>query len=69
MTKTFYNAVRAAQDAIPGTYDMKVNDLSDLISLAYSDERDKIYKAIKLAFEFGFVMGNRATLSRKLKRL
>lgn len=73
MTRTFENAVKAikpdklpAACIIPSPYDMSQEDLAGLIRMAASGD---LAKAIIMAFDFGFVMGNRATISRKLKRL
>lgn len=72
MTKTFDNAIKAArpddktQRTIPHGYDMNADDFLALIKMARSGN---MYEAISQAFCFGFVMGNRATISRKLKRL
>ncbi len=73
MTKMFENATKAVKpegelghSLIPSSYDMYLEDYSDLIGLAISGDPAK---AISLSFYFGFVMGNRATISHKLKRL
>ena len=76
MTKLFENAMKAVKpdgmdqsSIIPSAYDIGLEDLSGLCGLALSKERDSLYHAIVRAFMFGFVMGNRCTLRRKLKRL
>lgn len=77
MTKMFENALKSVQpdgetcgySKIPSSYDMGYEDFAGLLRLANSDEYDAAYKAIIRAFHFGFVMGNRATISRKLPRL
>ena len=73
MTKNFENAIKSARpdgsahsSVIPSCYDMSADDTAELMELAYSKDP---FRAIHLAFVFGFVMGNRATHSRKLKRL
>ena len=73
MTKRFENVMKSIKpdgDAhlskVPTEYDMSVEDFSDLTGMAM--QKDPAY-AIRYAFLFGFVMGNRATISRKLKRL
>jgi hypothetical protein len=72
MTKMFQNAIKAVEPAenkpclIPDSYDMSASDFSDLIGMSLSGNPAK---AIHLAILFGFVMGNRATHSRGLKRL
>ena len=73
MTKTFQNATKVIRPEDPSTkfviptpYDMGVEDLGSLLQMAVSGDPAA---AIILAFNFGFVMGNRATISRNLKRL
>ena len=76
MTKQFQNAIRAvapndifSDTIIPDAYDIGLEDASYLYQLVTTGDGDKIFLALRLAFTFGFVMGNRATHSRKLKRL
>lgn len=76
MTKAFDNAVLAVkpngmdqESIIPSSYDMSMEDLTDLVSMTLSSLPDARMKAITFAFYFGFVMGNRCTHSRKMKRL
>ena len=73
MTRIFKNAINAAKpgtddnrSVIPYPYQMSMEDMQDLILLAV---KGHIYKAIHLAFTFGFVMGNRCTIRRNMKRL
>lgn len=72
MTKLFENAIQsirpdgdAQQSRIPSAYDMSMKDASELTKMAKEDP----FNAITLAFLFGFVMGNRATITRKMKKL
>ena len=72
MTKMFENAIKNAcpenphiSSVIPTAYDMTLEDSADLMELAKTNP----FWAIHYAFVFGFVMGNRATITRKLKRL
>ena len=77
MTKVFENALKAVKpdgldnsSIIPLAYDIGLEDMTELFKLARSDdERNGLYKAITRAFMFGFVMGNRCTHRRKLRRL
>lgn len=75
MTKKFENAIKAVKPdenksgLIPSEYDMGLEDLSGLAEYAMSGSTDAVIYAIIKAFSFGFVMGNRATISRKMKRL
>lgn len=77
MTKVFENAIKAVKpngldqsSIIPYAYDISLEDMTYLFDLAMSDEnRDGLYHAITRAFMFGFVMGNRCTHRRKMKRL
>lgn len=76
MTKLFENALKAVKPdgmdqscVIPSAYDLGLEDLSGLCELALSGKPNGPYHAIVRAFMFGFVMGNRCTLRRKLKRL
>lgn len=74
MTKMFDGAVKrvkpegitAANTVIPQQYDIGFSDMIELLRLAHDG---KAAEAINLAFSFGFVMGNRCTLRRKLHRL
>jgi len=72
MTKMFENAIKSVRpegiqrSIVPSPYSMSCEDFGDLLKMAYSDEA---YKAIELAFFYGFAMGNRCTLRRKMKRL
>jgi hypothetical protein len=70
----FENAINAlypdegsCESLIPSAYEMGAKDMTDLIGLVL--EKGQYWEAISAAFKFGFVMGNRATHSRKLKRL
>ena len=77
MTKLFENAMKAVKpdgmdqsSIIPYAYDIGVEDMTGLFMLARSKtDPNGLYHAIVRAFMFGFVMGNRCTLRRKLKRL
>ena len=72
MTKMFENAIKAVRpeekqhSIVPSAYDMSGGDFCDLIKMAMSGNEAK---AIDLAFMFGFVMGNRCTIRRDMKRL
>ena len=73
MTKRFENAMKSISPSgdnrlskLPTEYDMCLEDYSDLVGMAL--HKDPAY-AIHYAFLFGFVMGNRATITRKMKRL
>ena len=77
MTKVFENALKAVKpdgldnsSIIPSAYDIGLEDMTELFELAMSkDDRYGLYHAIARAFMFGFVMGNRCTHRRKMKRL
>ena len=69
MTKMFENAVEKARETIPYAYDISLPDMQYLLREGFSGDRDRIYSALIAAFHFGFAMGNRATHSRKLRRL
>lgn len=73
MTKLFENAMKSIRPngdnsltKVPTEYDMSLEDYSELTGMAL--QKDPAY-AIHCAFLFGFVMGNRATITRKMKRL
>ena len=73
MTKLFENAMKSIcpkgenhLSKVPSEYDMCLEDFSGLTGMALRE--DPAY-AVHYAFLFGFVMGNRATISRKMKRL
>ncbi len=72
MTKLFENALESIAPGgktelskIPSGYDMSYEDTEGLTELAMTDP----FYAVHYAFLFGFVMGNRATITRKLKKL
>ena len=77
MTKVFENAIKAVKpngmdesSIIPNPYDIGLEDMTGLFDLALSDKNmNGLYHAITQAFMYGFVMGNRCTHSRKMKRL
>lgn len=50
----------------PGNFDMSFEELSYLLQ---EIKKGNSYEAIVTAFNYGFVMGNRATLKNNLKRL
>lgn len=67
LVKTAAKAGAPTDDRIiPNAYQLSIEDLARLFELSHEG---KIMEVIDLAFRFGFVMGNRATVSRKLKRL
>lgn len=73
MTKLFKNAMKSIrpnddvlQSKVPTEYDMSLEDTAGLTEMAMNG--DPFY-AVHYAFLFGFVMGNRATITRKMKRL
>lgn len=73
MTKLFENAMKSIEpddkarlSSIPSEYDLRLEDFTELAKMAM--QGDPCY-AIHYAFMYGFVMGNRATHSRKLRRL
>lgn len=73
MTKLFENALKSIcpngethLSKVPSGYDMSLEDYSELTGMAI--HKDPAY-AVHYAFLFGFVMGNRATITRKMKRL
>ena len=76
MTRIFENAIKAVKpdgmgnsSIIPSPYDISCEDMTGLFQLALSDEPNGLWKAIVRAYLFGFVMGNRCTHRRKMKRL
>ena len=71
MTKQLENAVENTKcgHVIPTAYDLGLEDLQELFEFCTSGSNNAVVAAIITAFRYGFVMGNRATLSRNLKRL
>ena len=76
MTRMFENAIKTVRNengkrasVIPSEYDIGATDFSDLLEMTFSGDRDQQWRALVMSFEFGFVMGNRATISRNIKRL
>jgi len=51
-------------DKIPSAYQMSLEDMTFL----YKCDKP-LWQIIDIVFRFGFVMGNRATISRKMDRL
>ena len=73
MTKIFSGAVKKVKPRglsdnaiIPTRYELGCKDMADLMEMAYNGNA---FEALALAFNFGFVMGNRATHSCHLRRL
>lgn len=73
MTKLFENAMKSIRpngdvhlSKVPSAYDMSLEDTQGLTEMAMTGDP---FWAIHYAFLFGFVMGNRATITRKMKRL
>ena len=60
-------AQRAAQ-SIPKGYDIDSNDIGRLIKLARGADANDTFNCIITAFNYGFAMGNRATVRGRVKR-
>ena len=73
MTKVFENAINSVMPdddprkaKVPQGYYINMEDVSWLVGKAL---REDPFYAIHYAFLYGFVMGNRATITRKMKKL
>ena len=74
LSRRFENAIKAARpeggsplsSVVPEPFDISANDISYLMNLAASGD---LFMTVHLAFIYGFVMGNRATYTQKMKRL
>lgn len=53
-------------DAIPSAYQMDVEELKRLYVII---KNGKVFEAFSMAFDYGFVMGNRATRRGRVKSL
>lgn len=53
-------------DAIPSAYQMDVEELKRLYVMI---KNGKVFEAFLMAFDYGFVMGNRATRRGRVKSL
>ena len=76
MTSTFRNAIQKvkpdgdlSQSIIPGAYDIEAEDMMELLRMVSSGDSESAFRAVAMAFEYGFVMGNRCTHSRKMRKL
>ena len=69
MTRNMEKLSEEARKAIPAEYDINSVELSRLRDMIYSGDKDKVFEAVCMAFNFGFVMGNRATRRGKVKAL
>ena len=61
--------VTRAEGSIPKEYHLKVAEISELVRRARALDKEESLQAVITAFEYGFVMGNRATLSGKVGRM
>ena len=57
-----------AGEMIPGPYQPDLEDMQQLFELAMSPGAG-LWKALDIAFRFGFVMGNHATINRGIKKI
>ncbi len=76
MTQKFENALKTVEpqdtltgSVIPSAYDIGLDDMAELRTMIRSQGGDAMYRALIMAFRYGFVMGNRATHSRNIQRL
>ena len=72
MTQRFENAVKAMEEnrgIINGSYQLGAGDLMELVDKCFNGSRNDIFNAIAMAYQFGLVMGNRATLAQGLHRI
>ena len=53
-------------NTIPTAYQMNVEELRHLYEMI---KMGKVFEAFSMAFDYGFVMGNRATRKGRVKRL
>ena len=63
--KTVNNTVRDL-NPIPQPYELTVGDVLQLLDIA---NREDMINAVTAAFRYGYVMGNHATVNRKLPLL
>ena len=57
-----------AKDNIPGYYDLTSEEIIALLRKANSSVSEGRYDALRIAFDYGFVLGHRATLAGKVKK-
>ena len=69
MNRNMEKLSESARKVIPAEYDINSEELTRLRNMIYSGDKDKVFDAVCIAFNFGFVMGNRATRRGKVKAL
>ena len=70
MTRNMEKTAERATKEIPGYYDINSAEIIDLMKKARNANPNDTFDAVVTAFKYGFVMGNRATVTgRVTKRL
>ena len=68
MVRDMKKTAEKAESNIPDNYDIYSNEIKKLMEQARCYSANETYKAIITAFNYGFVMGHRATLAGKVKK-
>lgn len=67
MRRDMMKTVSKVMGSLPARYDMNIDEIAILMKKAIIERN--VAEAIEIAFDWGFVMGNRATHSGRVKKL
>lgn len=59
--RTLTETIQRVEGSIPSNYEMRYSDITQLGEIARND----LYAAISAAFEYGYIMGHKATVAGK----
>ena len=68
MIRDMKKTAEKAESNIPDSYDLYSTEIEKLMKQARCYSANETYKAIITAFNYGFVLGHRATLAGKVKK-
>ena len=68
MVRDMKKTAEKAERNIPDSYDLYSNEIEKLMEQARCHSANETYEAIITAFNYGFVLGHRATLAGKVKK-
>lgn len=68
-TRNMVKTVEKSKGQIPLHYDLVVEDLNVFMRMIKENGIDGAFDAVVMAFRYGFVLGNRATVAGKVKKL
>ena len=68
-TRDMNTTAARAEGQIPKEYHLRLEEITELVRRARALDREESLQAILTAFEYGFVMGSRATAAGKIGKL